>query len=243
MIGPRLPLLIFGVVFAAALVLAALGYLSLRRWEQAAERQLREQARDTALMAAEKVEMAVVRAEQDAIADIQVAALDPAFGPEAVEAWRSRHPLFDAVYLCGRDGRVLYPVRWSPEDGLAIAALRAEISQGFWDRGGRRHLDVSGRVVLATVLRGAPRGPLLVGLRRDDRALGRDVLDHALAVTEGGSALVVVDASGRSVWASRPLESAAPVLTVPFGEALPAWRVALYEPAGLARATWCGARR
>ena len=199
MTGPRLPLLIFGAVFAAALVLAALGYLSLRRWEQAAERQLREQARDAAQMAAEKVEMAVVRAEQDGVADMHAAALDPAFGPAAVEGWRSRHPLFDAVYLCGRDGRVLYPVRWSAEDGLAIAALRAEISQGFWDRGGRRHLDVNGRVVLATVLQGSPRGPLLVGLRRDERVLGREVLDRALASTEGGSALVVLDASGRSV--------------------------------------------
>ena len=53
MTGSRLSLLIFGAVFAAALVLAALGYLSLRRWEQAAERQLREQARDAATMAAE----------------------------------------------------------------------------------------------------------------------------------------------------------------------------------------------
>jgi signal transduction histidine kinase len=232
--APRLPVLIFGAVFTAALVLAALGYLSLRRWEQAAERQLREQARDAAVMAAEKVEMAVVRAEQDGVADLQAVALGPGVGPEAVEAWRRRNPLFDAVYLCARDGRVLYPVRWSREEGLVIAALRAEISQGFWDRGGRRHLDVEGRVVLATVLHGSPWGALLVGLRRDDRTLGRDVVDRALAAAEGRSALVVVDGSGRSVWASRPLESAAPVITVPFGEALPAWRVALYEPAGLA---------
>jgi signal transduction histidine kinase len=231
---PRLPVLIFGAVFAAALVLAALGYLSLRRWEQAAERQLREQARDAAVMAAEKVEMAVVRAEQDGVADLQAVALERGFGAPAVEAWRRRNPLFDAVYLCARDGRVRYPVRWSREEGQVIAALRAEISQGFWDRGGRRHLDVDGRVVLATVLHGSPWGPLLVGLRRDDRTLGRDVVDRALAAPEGRSALVVVDASGRSVWASRPLESAAPVITVPFGEALPAWRVALYEPAGLA---------
>ena len=55
------PLLIFGAVFAAAFVLAALGYFSLRRWEAAAELQLHGQARDTAAMAAEKVEMAVVR--------------------------------------------------------------------------------------------------------------------------------------------------------------------------------------
>src|SRR5258708_40129775 len=102
-------------------------------------------------MAAEKVEMAVVRAEQDGIADIQAAALDPAFGPEAVEAWRGRHPLFDAVYLCGRDGRVLYPVGWSPADGLVIAALRAEISHGFWDPGGRRHRGVRRRAGAATV--------------------------------------------------------------------------------------------
>ncbi len=234
MTPPRLPLLIFGVVFAAALVLAALGYLSLRRWEQAAERQLHEQARDAATMAAEKVEMAVVRAEQDGIADLQAVALDRGFGADAVAAWLRRNPLFDAVYLCARDGRVVYPARWSHDEGLVIAALRAEISQGFWDRGGRRHLDVDGRVVLATVLRGSRWGPLLVGLRRDDRTLGRDVVDRALAAPEGRSALVVVDARGRAVWTSRPLESAAPVITVPFGEALPAWRVALYEPAGLA---------
>ena len=73
----RAPLLIFGAVFAAAFVLAALGYFSLRRWEAAAELQLHEQARDTAAMAAEKVEMAVVRAEQDAIAALQAAALAP----------------------------------------------------------------------------------------------------------------------------------------------------------------------
>jgi signal transduction histidine kinase len=235
--GSRLSLFIFGAVFAAALVLAALGYLSLRRWEAAAERQLHEQARDAATMAAEKVEMAVVRVEQDAVADIQAAVMDPAFGPAAVEAWRARHPLFDAVYLCARDGRVLYPRQppaWSRDDAQAIAALRAEISQGFWDRGGRRHLQVDGRVLLAAVIQGSPRGPLLLGLRRDDRALGGAVVDRALAPGEARSALVVVDGGGRSVWASGPVGSAAPVITVPFGEALPAWRVALYEPSGLA---------
>ena len=243
MTGSRLSLLIFGVVFAAALVLAALGYLSLRRWEQAAERQLREQARDAATMAAEKVEMAVVRVEQDAVADIQAAVMDPGFGADAVAAWRARHPLFDAVYLCARDGRVLYPPGAaspgrSPDDAQAIAALRGEISQGFWDRGGRRHLQMGGpsdgRVLLAAVIRDASRGPLLVGLRRDDRALGGALVDRALAPAEGRSALVVVDAGGRSVWASGPVGSAAPVITVPFGEALPAWRVALYEPSGVA---------
>jgi len=226
-------LLIFGAVFAAAAVLAALGYLSLRRWEAAAELQLREQARDVAAMAAEKVEMAVVRAEQDGIASLQAAALAPDFGPESVEAWRARNPLFDAVYLCDRHGRVLYPARWSRDDALVIAALRAELSQRFWERGGRRHLEAHGQVILAAVIPGSGRGPLLVGLRRDQQALSRDVLEKTLGGTEGKTALAVLDAGGRAVFTSRPLDRAAPVLTVPFGEALPAWRVALYEPTGL----------
>jgi signal transduction histidine kinase len=226
-------LLTFGAVFAAAVVLAALGYLSLRRWEVAAERQLREQARDTAVMAAEKVEMAVIRAEQDGIAALQAAALEPGFGPESVEAWRIGNPLFDSVYLCDRHGRVLYPARWSRDDAEVIAALRAEISQRVWDRGGRRYLEARGQVILAAVIPGSPQGPLLVGLRRDERALSREVLEKTLGGGEGKNTLAVLDPTGRPVFASRPLDSAAPVLTVPFGEALPAWRVALYQPAGL----------
>jgi signal transduction histidine kinase len=229
----RVHVLIFGAVFAAAAVLAALGYLSLRRWEVAAEQQLREQARDTAAMAAEKVEMAVVRAEQDGVAGLHAAALEPGFGPEAIDAWRARNPLFGAVYLCDRHGRVLYPVRWSRDDGLVIEALRAEISQRLWDRGGRRHLEAHGHVILAAVIPNSPRGPLLVGLRRDEQALNREVLEKTLGGTESKSTLAVLDGSGRTVFASQPLESAQPVLTVPFGEALPAWRVALYAPAGL----------
>jgi len=127
--GSRLSLLIFGVVFAAALVLAALGYLSLRRWEQAAERQLREQARDAATMAAEKVEMAVVRVEQDAVADIQAAVMDHGFGADAVAAWRARHPLFDAVYLCARDGRVPAPA------AATAASVRARSAGGTGSAG------------------------------------------------------------------------------------------------------------
>lgn len=228
------PLLIFGAVLAAAVVLAALGYLSLRRWEVAAERQLREQARDTAVMAAEKVEMAVIRAEQDGIASLQAIAAASDFGPASVEAWRARHPLFGAVYLCDRSGRVLYPVRWSRDDAEVIAALRAEISERLWGGGGRRRLEARGQVILAAVILGSPRGPLLVGLRRDDQAFHREVLERTLGgAAEGKGALAILDGSGRAVFTSQPLDRAAPVLTVPFGEALPAWRVALYQPAGL----------
>ena len=227
------PLLIFGAVFAAAFVLAALGYFSLRRWEVAAERELRGQARDTAQMAAEKGEMALVRAEQDAIAALQAAALAPDFGAAAVEAWKARHALFDAVYVLDRQGRVLYPVGWTRDEADLVTAMRAEISQGFWDRGGRRHVEVGGHVLLAAVIPGSSRGPLLVGLRRDDQVLHREVLEKTLGGTESPGSLAILDGNGRSVFGSPALDRAEPVLTVPFGEALPAWRVALYPPAGL----------
>jgi signal transduction histidine kinase len=227
------PLLIFGAVFAAAFVLAALGYFSLRRWEVAAELQLRGQARDTAQMAAEKVEMALVRAEQDAIAALQAAALAPDFGAAAVEAWKARHALFDAVYVLDRQGRVLYPVGWTRDEADLVTAMRAEISQGFWDRGGRRHVEVGGHVLLAAVIPGSSRGPLLVGLRRDDQVLHREVLEKTLGGTESPGSLAILDGNGRAVFGSPALDRAEPVLTVPFGEALPAWRVALYPPAGL----------
>jgi signal transduction histidine kinase len=227
------PLLIFGAVLAAAVVLAALGYLSLRRWEAAAELQLREQARDTAAMAAEKVEMAVLHAEQAAIVSLQGIVSAPEISPAAVEAWRARNPLFGAVYLCDRHGRVLYPVRWSRDDAEVIAALRAETPQRLWERGGRRRLEVGDHVVLAAVIPGPAGGPLLVGLRRDEAALRRDVLARALGGAEGKGTLAVVDGGGRTVWSSQPLDGDRPVLAVPLGEALPAWRVALYQPAGL----------
>jgi signal transduction histidine kinase len=227
------PLLIFGAVLAAAVVLAALGYVSLRRWEVAAELQLREQARDTAAMAAEKLQMAVDRAEQDGIASLQAIAAAPDFGPASVEAWRARHPLFGAVYVCDRLGRVLYPARWSRDDAEVIAALRADISERLWERGGRRHLEARGQVILAAVIPGPAGSPLLVGLRRDESALQRDVLEKTLGGAEGKGALAVLDGSGRPVFSSQPLDRAEPVLTVPVGEALPAWRVALYQPAGL----------
>jgi signal transduction histidine kinase len=231
--GRSAPLLLFGAVLAAAVVLAALASLSLRRWEVAAELQLREQARDTAAMAAEKLQMAVDRAEQDGIASLQAVAAAPDFGPAAVEAWRGRHPLFGAVYVCDRLGRVLYPVRWSPDDAEVIAALRSDIPERLWERGGRRHLEARGQVILGAVIPGPAGRPLLIGLRRDEAALQRDVLEKTLGGAEGKGALAVLDGSGRAVFSSQPLDRAEPVLTVPLGAALPAWRVALYQPAGL----------
>jgi signal transduction histidine kinase len=66
----------FAAVVVAAAVLAALGLVSLRQWERSAEQVAREQARDMAAMAAEKVEMVLRGAPEDVIGRLRAAARD-----------------------------------------------------------------------------------------------------------------------------------------------------------------------
>jgi signal transduction histidine kinase len=243
----RFGLLTFGAVIAAAATLAVLGYLSLRQWQVSAELLWREQGRDMAAMAAEKVEMAILKTEEECLSSLQALLLDPGVRPEArgaaVGTWRAKTPLFDRVYLFDRQGRLLYPERLRGEDAGVSAGLLAEISQGFWERGGRRHIAIGGQVVLAAVIPGAAGGPVLAALGRNEDVLKRDVLEKMLGQSEGKSALAIVDGADRAVYASRPLDGARRVLSVGLGEALPAWRVALYQlddasPAGSMR--WQG---
>ncbi|HTE65293.1 MAG TPA: hypothetical protein VK736_03435, partial [Candidatus Binatia bacterium] len=86
-----------------------LATLSLRQWEASAERHVHEQARDMANMAAEKVEMAVLKGEEEACAGLQLAVLDPHLASERIEAWKRQTPIFDRAYLFDRNGKLLYP--------------------------------------------------------------------------------------------------------------------------------------
>lgn len=234
----RFGLVTFGAVIAATAILAVLGYVSLRQWGASAELLFREQARDMATMAAEKVEMAVLKSEEEYVSGLVALALEPGFRPEqladVIATWRQRAPLFDRVYVIDRQGRLLYPREMADADAPLFAALLAEISQGFWERGGRRHFSVGDRVVLAAVVPSTARGPLLIALGRNDEVLRRDVLDKTFRALEGKSTLALVDRAGQPVYASGPLEGAERVLTVALGDALPSWRVALYQPAGAA---------
>ena len=225
----RFTVLTFGAVLIATAILAGLGYLSLRHWEASAELLFREQARDMALMAAEKIEMTILKNEEEYLGDLQRLVLAPDFRPDSVGAWEARTPLADRVYLVDREGRLLHPPAWRAED----RGLLAEIPRGLWDRGGRRHVLAGDRVVTAAVLQGGSHGPLLAILVRDEEGLTRDVLPRALGGVEGKSALAVLDRADRTVYASQSLAGAQRILTVNVGEALPAWRVALYQPSGV----------
>ena len=80
----RFGVLTFGAVIVATAILAVLGYVSLRQWGASAELLFREQARDMATMAAEKVEMAVLKSEEEYVSALLALVLEPGFRPEQV---------------------------------------------------------------------------------------------------------------------------------------------------------------
>lgn len=220
------------IVLPAA-VLAVLGYLSLRQWETSSELLFREQARDMASMAAEKVERALLRAEDEILGRIETILQRPDFTPEALQAVPLATSLIQRLSLFDRRGRLFFPTAGTGEDAQAFAGLLAEISQGFWERGGRRHLLVGDRVVLAAVLKTARGAPVLAALSRDPEALRREILEQTLGTLEGPTIVAVIDHQDNAVWSRRPLDGADRIVAVSFGEAFPSWRLALYQPHGM----------
>jgi len=229
----RRELLLFGAVFLASAILAVLAALSLRQWEASAQRHVREQARDMATMTAEKIEMAVLKAEEEGLARLQLAVRDRALLRERVDAWKAETPFFDRAYIFARGGTLLYPAPPSEGPPPSFEEIRREIPPGFWDRGGRRHVPLGDGVACAAVLAEGLDEPLLAVLLRSEQGLRREILEKTLAGLEGQSVLAVVDRTNRAIYSPRPLDDTEYVLSVAFGEALPSWRLALYEPAGL----------
>jgi signal transduction histidine kinase len=226
-----LGLALLAIVLAAA-SLAGLGYLSLRQWEASAELLFREQARDMASMAAEKVEMGLARAEEAIVSRLGALVAAPGFTPAGLEPLLTASPLLQRLYLFDRRGQLLFPSAGAESDAAVITGLLAEMSEGFWERGGRRHFLAGDQVVLAAVLRTAAGAPLLAALSRNPDVLRREILEPALGPLERATGVAVLDHRGRSVLSGAPLDPAARIVTVSFGEALPSWRVALYQRPG-----------
>src|SRR5512132_3548339 len=108
----RLSALALTIIAAPAAVVAVLGYLSLRQWQSSAELLFHEQARDVAVMAAQKVDM-MLRHADDAFLDrlqLQLAGGDDA--SPALDRLVAEAPLVRRLYLVGRDGRLRYPSAW-----------------------------------------------------------------------------------------------------------------------------------
>jgi signal transduction histidine kinase len=215
-------------IVAAAVTLAVLGYVSLRQWEASAELLFREQAREMASMAAEKVAMLLARADDEALDRIALLLADRALSPALLEEVRRATPLVHEIYLLDRRGGLLYPPS-SPAAAAVADTLRASVPDGLWERGGRRHVIVGDDVLVVTAVKLFRGQPCLVAVSRDPEALRRDVLEPALGAVEGTT---VVDHQGRPVYGREAPRPEARIVTVDIGQALPSWRLALYRAPG-----------
>jgi len=228
----RLSALTLAAIVAPVTIVVILGYVSLRQWQSSAELLFREQARDVATMAAEKVEM-MLRLAEDAVLDrlqTQLAAGDVT--EPTLDRIVADSRLVRRLYVFERDGSLLYPRVWrDPADALLFGDTLRAGTRAVWDRGGKREVLAGGQVCLAVLLRPG-REPVLVAYSRDTEALRRDILETSLAALESPTIVAVLDQDGRPVYARSSLDRAEPVLAVPLREGLPNWRVAVYAPPG-----------
>ena len=198
------------VVLPAAIV-AVLGWVSLRQWERAADLLVREQSRDVALMAAEKVEMVLGHAQAAFVDRLQ--ALLTARGVDAAALHRllADETLIRRLVLVNGRGEVRYPQGAAPETPADLSGSHA-----------RRSVDAR------------DEGALLATFVLDVETLRRDVLPASLGPLGSGTIVAVFDATGRTVYAPAPLEGARPLQSVAFREHLPNWRLTVYQPGGAA---------
>jgi signal transduction histidine kinase len=227
----RLSALALVAIAGPAVVLAVLCYVSLRQWQASAELLFREQARDVAVMAAQKVEM-MLRHADDAFLDrlqLQLTAGDASAA--ALDRLLAEAPLVGRLYLIGQDGRLRYPAAWRDDDAAVVAPAVRALPAVAWDRGSKRQV-MAGTALCLVVLRAAGREPVAVAYSRDLAALRRDVLESSLAGLESPTIVAVLDPAGRTVYSRASLDHAERLLAVGLGEALPEWRVAVYAPPG-----------
>ena len=92
-----------------AVILAVLGYHSLRQWQRSADELFREQSRSMAVMVAEKVDMALRHAEYGVMGRLEAATRGGVVAPGALEALLADTPLIARLALFDREGRPVYP--------------------------------------------------------------------------------------------------------------------------------------
>jgi signal transduction histidine kinase len=214
-------------------IVAVLGYVSLRQWERSAELLFREQARDVASMAADKIEMLLRQSDDELLARLSAIVERGDLTAATLEAFARAHPIVGRLYLFDRGGRLLYPAAPADGDAAVFAALLGEVSRGLWERGGRRDVVAGSLSMLAAVLHGRDGAPVLAALARDPATLQHEVLDRTLKALDSPIICVIVDEAGRPVSDAPAVAGASLLVSVPFRQALPTWRVALYQPPGV----------
>jgi len=223
---------VLAIVVPAA-ILAVLGYVSLRQWQTSADLLFREQSRNMAAMAAEKVDMALRHLEDDTLGRLEtVLATDAAGGPAALRRFVAETPLVGRLALFDRAGRALDPPGAPPLAASPVGRALGDATRALWERGGRRHLIVDDDLVVATVLRAPGHPSCLAVVVLDPGALRREALEKPLGGPDVPGVLAVTDHRNRPVFGRPDLARTDVVVAVPLGELLPAWRLALYQQPG-----------
>jgi signal transduction histidine kinase len=222
---------LIGIAVPAA-ILTVLGYVSLRQWETSSELLFKEQARDLAAMAADKIEMMLKHTDDDVLAHLQRVIASPDLDQRTLDELLASLPLVRRLYLFNLRSELLYPKHRHLEDAAVLARLRSEAAQGSWEKGGRRDLVVGEHLVLATVCNLHDGTPVLTAVSRDPDVLRREVFDRTVRALESPTIVAVVDHLDRPVYSGGTLDRADRIATARFRETLPDWRVAIYQPQG-----------
>ncbi len=233
--GPASPLVRFATfallaIVLPAVILATLGYHSLRQWHRSADELFREQSRSMAVMVAEKVDLALRNVEYGIMGRLEAAARSDGVAPDAVEALLLDTPLIARLAIFDEQGRRVYPRDGAP--GLVLDPPLYDLAQEVRKDGGKAHRVVGDDVVVACLIRRGSRPAFLGILALDQAVLRRDVLEATLRESEVPP-LTVTDHQGRPVFQRASAEPAVVVATVPISAALPSWQLALYQPSRL----------
>ena len=218
-------------IVVPAVILAILGYHSLRQWRRSADELFREQSRSMAVMVAEKVDLALRNAEYGIMGRLEAATRGGGVAHDGVEALLADTPLIARLALFDRAGLAVYP-SGGPPPGLALTGSLEDLAQTVWRAGGKAHRVVDDDLVVACLVRSGGRPAFLAVLALDPVVLRRDVLAPALGGPEV-PLLTVTDHHDRPVFQRSSSGPAEVLATVPLSEALPAWRLALHQPAGV----------
>jgi signal transduction histidine kinase len=218
-------------IVAPAAIVAVLGYVSIRQWEASSELLYREQARDMAAMAAEKVEMTLRRTEDTFLDRVQAALRSGPPLERAVDQALADTPLIRRLYLIGARGELLYPAAWRDDDRTVFAPFVSVAALQRLARDGKREVIADRQVCLALLTQRAGE-PVVAAFIRDTDALRRDILETTLGTLESPTILAVLDQDGRTVYSRAPIGDAPRLLSVAFRDTLPDWRLAIYQTPG-----------
>ena len=158
-----------------AVILATLGYQSLRQWRRSADELFREQSRSMAVMVAEKVDLALRNVEYGIMGRLEAAARGGAIAPDAVRALLADTPLIARLAIFDGNGRSVYPPGDAPEPRLS--GPLADLARVVWKDGGKAHRVVGDDLVVGCLVRSGGRPAFLAVMVVDPEVVRRDVLD------------------------------------------------------------------